>query len=172
MNNTTYARMQADAMNMANNMMTQMVCAEKGIDYNQLMFQAQQMQINNIVAQEQNRQLNQLIKKHYQGDSFFGKIRDAFGGNSTSNMFNPTMCKAFPGFIPQQPMVAPVQPVAHTEDKLIQSIVQHIMQQPAVQEAQETKGVVEPSSDRIQLLEQDMEEMKQMLAQLSQALVK
>lgn len=65
--NNLYGQFQSDIQGAANNMMTQLLCAEKGIDYNQLMQQAQQAHVNGILQAEQQRQVNNLIKSHYQG---------------------------------------------------------------------------------------------------------
>lgn len=93
----------------ANNMMTQMVCEEKGIDYNQLMQQAQQAHLQNILQQEQAKQFEQVIARHYGAqDTFFGKLKTAFSGESNNGFLMPPMApqqmSPFGGMEPAQPM--------------------------------------------------------------------
>ena len=154
MNNTVYGQMQMDVMNTANNMVIQQVCADKGIDYNQVMYHAQQQHLNNIMMNAQHRMMMKEVKRHYQGDTFMGKVRDLFGGNDSANMMNPMM---FPGFIPQQPMMQP----------MYQPQPQPVASMPAVEVPLST-----PETARIDAMEKEMSDIKQMLAELANQLSK
>ena len=157
-----------DVMNTANNMVIQQVCAEKGIDYNQLMFHAQQQHINNIMVGAQQRMIMKEVKRHYQGDTFMGKVRDWFGGNNSADMMNPVMNPMmFPGFIPQQPMMQPAQPMH--QQPMQQPMVPPTAPMPTVGEIPFS---VPTDTSRIESVEKDVQELKAMLASLTEALAK
>lgn len=171
MNNTVYGQMQMDVMNTANNMVIQQVCAEKGIDYNQLMMCAQQQHINGIMAQAQQRMIMKEVKRHYQGDSWTSKVRDFFGGNSSADMMNPMM---FPGFMPQQPMVQPMQPM-YQQPMMQQPMYQQPMQQAMVPPTAPAAGEIPLSNpadnnERMDMLEADVKRLNVFLEQLAQRL--
>ncbi|MEX3713523.1 hypothetical protein ABFV99_14060 [Cytobacillus horneckiae] len=149
---------QGDVINTANNMMTQMMCAEKGIDYNQLIHQAQQSHINNILHAEQQRQINNLVKRHYQGQQggFMAKLRDAFSSEPQFSAFAPGM-------------PTPTMPVP-------QPMTQPAYQAPAMtpaQSAQFTGGheyeavPIGEDDNRLEQLEQQMKDMQLMLQSLA-----
>lgn len=75
-------KFQQEAFAQANNMITKMLCEEKGIDYNSLMQQAQVSQFEAILEQQELRQIDATVRAHYQGEdnSFFGKFRTALTG--------------------------------------------------------------------------------------------
>ena len=100
--NHYYNQMADDINAVANTMVTQMICAEKGIDYNQLMQTAQQAHINNLIEQERQKQIHQLMRNHYQGrdNTFFGKLKNAFGGTDYSLLTNQNPIMPAPGAHP------------------------------------------------------------------------
>jgi hypothetical protein len=97
-----YERYQKDVANTASQLVTQAVCAERGLDYNQVLHAAQQSHINGIWQQEQNRQFNQLLTRHYGGNTFFGKLKDVFS-TEPANAFFP-MNTGFPMGAPMMPL--------------------------------------------------------------------
>lgn len=122
MNTNTQAmmRFQNDVQGMANAMITQAYCAEKGIDYNQIILQAQAAQVQQIMQQEQMRQTQQVIANHYgastQSNGLFGKIKDVF---STPNTQPAPNLFAMQGMA--QPMMQPMtQPMmgAQPQDRV------------------------------------------------------
>lgn len=158
MNNTVYGQMQMDVMNTANNMVIQQVCAEKGIDYAQLMAQAQQQHINNIMMSAQQRMIMKEVKRHYQGDTFMGKVRDLFGGNNSAEMM-------FPGFMPQQ-TVMPMYPM---QPQMVQQpMVQPTAPMPAVAEI--PLSTPNNTDARMSALEEDVKKINGFLEQLAQRL--
>ena len=88
------AQLQNDIAGAASGMMTQMLCAERGIDYNNLLQAAQQTHMQGILQAEQQRQMQTLVKRHYQGESFIGKIASAFG-NAETNLLMPVPAPQF-----------------------------------------------------------------------------
>lgn len=154
-----YTQFQSDVSGQANNMMTQLICAEKGIDYNQLMYAAQQSQLNSIMQAEQQRQMNNLVKRHYQGNSgsIVSKIKDVFAPD-TPNMFMPMAP------MPMQPMVQnPMLPQAGFTPQQVSSYLV----------AQPQEPVEIPLEDnRVQQLEKDMADLKTMIQSLASAVSK
>lgn len=147
---------QSDITNTANNMMTQMMCAEKGIDYNQLMQQAQQAHINSILQAEQQRQINNLVKRHYQGSGFLSKVKEAFNTGTQMNMINT-------GFVmPMTPVQPQYQAPTMTQEQSNQFV--HA-QQPRYESVP-----VGDDDNRINQLEQQMSDMQQMLQSIAGSL--
>lgn len=103
--NNHFVRYQNDVNNTASNLVTQMVCAERGLDYNQVVRMAEQAHINGIFQQEQRSQFNQMLNRHYGGGGIVSKIKDVFTGGS--NNFFPMMgtpnmpMSPMPAFMPQ-----------------------------------------------------------------------
>lgn len=156
--NQYQTRYQTDLAGVANNMMTQMICKEKGIDYTQLMMMAQQQHISNIVASEQQRQLDNIIKRHYQGNSgsFFAKLRDAFTPEPNMGMVG------FPS--PTIPLPTPVIHQAQSPADVANLFAQPINPAPI--------PFANDDNARINNLEKDMAELKNMIAGLAGALQK
>lgn len=103
-----------DVNNLANNMITQMVCAEKGIDFNQVVEMAQNQLVNNILEQERQRQINALINNHYQGgNSFIGRLKNAFGAPNYSLVG---------GHTPMMPMQQFAPPVQNNQQDLMNAL--------------------------------------------------
>ncbi|MEK1829107.1 hypothetical protein AAAC51_08110 [Priestia megaterium] len=154
--NTLYQQMQQDVMGTANNMMTQMVCQEKGIDYNQLMYQAQQQHLNNIMQAEQQRQMMQVVKRHYQGNggSFISKIKDVFSPEPTTP-FMP-MPNMFPG------QSQPTQPTYVHQTQ--------VPMQPQQMSPQETATMMYDQLNRVDAMEQKLNGMEHLLGNIAQAL--
>jgi len=147
--------MQQDIAVTANNLMTQMICTEKGIDHNQLMQSAQQIHLQGILQAEQNRQIAQVVKRHYQGNSgsFISKIKDAFAPDNT----NPFM-----------PMGMPMQqPMMNQQVQSPQQVSQLFNPQPV-----EVPLEDDTTSKRLDNLESKMNNMEAMLAQIAQAVQK
>lgn len=161
--NNLYGQMQQDIASTANNLMTQMLCAEKGIDHNQLMQSAQQIHLQSILQAEQNRQIAQVVKRHYQGNSgsFISKIRDAFAPDPVSPFMPMPMSMGMPV---QQPMMnqQPAQPVQSPEQ-----VSQLFNPQPV-----EVPLEDDTTSKRLDNLESKMNNMEAMLAQIAQAVQK
>ncbi|PFK99966.1 hypothetical protein COJ01_18145 [Priestia megaterium] len=158
--NNLYGQMQQDIASTANNLMTQMLCTEKGIDYTQLMQTAQQAHLQSIMQAEQNRQIAQVVKRHYQGNSgsFISKIRDAFAPDPVNPFMPMTM-----GMPMQQPMMAqPAQQVQSPEQ-----VSQLFNPQPV-----EVPLEDDTTSKRLDNLENKMNNMEAMLAQIAQAVQK
>ncbi|MDA1616366.1 hypothetical protein PDK03_07115 [Bacillus cereus group sp. TH204-1LC] len=154
--NNLYGQFQSDVQGAANNMMTQLLCAEKGIDYNQLMQQAQMAHVNGILQAEQQRQMANLVKRHYQGNSgsIVSKIKDMFVSEPAPNMFMP-----MPGM---QPMVQnPMQPQQGMTPQQVSSFL--VPPQPT------TAEIPLEDNSRIETLEKNMEQMMQMMNQLMSA---
>lgn len=108
--NKSFNQFQQDVSGTASNLMTQMLCAERGLDYNQLQYMAQQSHLNGILQAEQQRQMNQVINRHYQGDSFVNKVRDVFGGKQT-NFLAPQPMQGMPMAQPvMQPQIGTPNP--------------------------------------------------------------
>ncbi|MES9681854.1 hypothetical protein ABWK22_02815 [Gottfriedia acidiceleris] len=154
---------QQDVMGTANTMMTQLLCAEKGIDFNQVVQAAQQQHAQSILMAEQQRQMNNLIKRHYQNNSgsIISKIKDVIAPDNNMSMFMPMPM--------QQPMFNPMQPQQQQLGFTPQQASSY-MNQPQPQH----QPVVEiPLEDnRVATLEKDMASMKEMLTQLTAALNK
>jgi hypothetical protein len=158
--NNLYNQYQTDVTGAANNMMTQLICAEKGIDYNQLMYAAQQSHLNGIMQAEQQRQMQNLVKRHYQGNSgsIMSKIKDVFAPD-TPNMMMPMM--PMPGM---QPMVQnPMLPQAGLTPQQVSS---YMVTQP--QPATE----IPFEDNRVEVLEKEMASIKEMLTTLTNTLQK
>lgn len=148
---------QNDVANAANGMMTQLLCAEKGIDYNALMAQAQQTQLNNILMAEQQRQMNQLVQRHYGNTgSFVSKVKEVFAP-AQMNMLAPMPImnqNILPA--PQQGLQNPMNP---------QQVSQFLVGQPApVAPPQYATPVNE--SERVDGLASEVSELKNMIGQL------
>lgn len=131
MSNNTMNQFQNDVQMMANNLMTQAMCAEKGIDYAQLMQTAQMAHLQGILQQEEQRRIMQVVANHYgvqNTTGIFGKIKQAVMGtdnqpqpmpmmmNPMMGMMNPMMGMGNPmmgnPMVQPMPQVVPVQPVA------------------------------------------------------------
>lgn len=161
--NNVYGQFQSDVSSVANNMMTQLICSEKGIDYNQLMQQAQQAHLQGILQAEQQRQIESAIKRHYTGQQqqgIIGKLKSAFSPEpSMGLMGNP--------FVPPQ---APM-PVAPTNVQQPHDLASQLMNMPSPQPvAQPTAQEVPLDDNRINQLENDMTQIKQMMGSLVQAM--
>ncbi|HDR4737033.1 TPA: hypothetical protein QCR36_004087 [Bacillus cereus] len=159
--NNLYGQFQSDVQGAANNMMTQLLCAEKGIDYNQLMQQAQMAHVNGILQAEQQRQMANLVKRHYQGNSgsIVSKIKDMFVSEPAPNMFMPMA--PMPGM---QPMVQnPMQPQQGMTPQQVSSFLVPPTQ-PAVEE------IPLEDNSRIEKLEKNMEQMMQQMTQFMMAM--
>ncbi len=156
--NNLYGQFQSDVQGAANNMMTQILCAEKGIDYNQLMQQAQLAHVNGILQAEQQRQMQNLVKRHYQGNSgsIVSKIKDMFVPEPAPNMFMPMA--PMPGMQPM--MQNPMQPQQGMTPQQASSFLVPPTQ-PTVEE------IPLEDNSRVENLEKDMATIKQMLAQLT-----
>lgn len=154
MKNNFYTQMQMDVMNTANNMVIQQLCAERGVDYNQMLAKAQKEHMNKILLAEQQRQMEKIVKRHYQQDSgFLSKVRDAFA-DDTPNMFMPMM---------NMNMSMPVQPQ------------QPVAPFPAQDEMMGFFPEAPAKSDtesRIDALENKMSEVTDMLTQITNLLKK
>lgn len=163
-----YNQFQSDVSSIANNMMTQLVCAEKGIDYNQLMQSAHQAHLQGILQKEQERQLQAAIKRHYNGGTqgIVGKIKEVFSPEPTVN-----------------PLLNPFMPSATSASPFSQSPVsQNLIQQPSFPAPQQVASQLissspehreiplDPSNERVAKLEDEMGQIKQMIAQLGQAM--
>lgn len=148
---------QQDVTNLANGMVTQMLCMEKGIDYNQLMLLAQQQHINNIMAMEQQRQINNVIKRHYQGgnNGIFSKLREAFSPEPAMPMFtNPMMGTPYP----QPGMPTQAMPV-YNPTQIANAFME---KEPALP--------IQEEEDRVNKLEKDVSDLKQLITSLAQSL--
>lgn len=157
--NNLYTQYQSDVTGAANNMMTQLICAEKGIDYNQLMYSAQQVHLNGILQAEQQRQMANLVKRHYQGNSgsIVSKIKDVFAPDPAPNMFMPMA--PMPGM---QPMIQnPALPQAGLTPQQVSSFM---VSQP------EPVVEIPLEDDRVGQLEKEMASIKDMLATLTNTL--
>ena len=153
MKNNFYTQMQMDVMNTANNIVIQQMCAEKGIEYNQMLMQAQQEHLNKILMAEQQRQMEKIVKRHYQSNSgsFFAKMRDAFT-EETPSLVMPMTGLPTMG-VPMQPMV----------------------NQPTQIEAQMFVSEIPLKSEteaRIDALENKMDEVTNMLSEITNLLKK
>ena len=159
MKNNFYTQMQMDVMNTANNMVVQQLCAEKGIDYNQMLMQAQQEHMQRILMLEQQRQMEKIVKRHYQQGSgnIFSKVRDAFT-DDTPNMFMPMMNMNMG--MPMQPQ----QPVMQQE----------VAPFPAQDEMMGffPEAPKSNTESRIDVLEDKMDKVHEMLGQLTEMLKK
>lgn len=165
--NNVYNQFQSDVSSVANNMMTQLICQEKGIDYNQLMQQAQNAHLQGIMQAEQQRMMEAAIKRHYTGgqqQGIIGKLKNAFAPDPGMGLIgNPFMP-------PQAPMpvtpVSPQQPHQLANQLLTMPSPQPVMQ-PTVQEVPLSSGA---GDDRINQLENDMNQLKQMITGLVQTM--
>lgn len=113
MNTNTMMQFQNDVQMMANNLMTQAMCAEKGIDYNQLMQTAQMAHLQGILQQEEQRRIMKVVANHYgtqETTGFLGKIKQAvLGAEQSAPAVNPFMQQMMmQSMMPQT--VQPVQP--------------------------------------------------------------
>lgn len=159
--NNLYNQYQADVTGAANNMMTRMLCAEKGIDYDQLMVAAQQQHLNGIMHAEQQRQMQNLVKRHYQGNSgsIMSKIKDAFSPD-TPNMMMPMM--PMPGM---QPVVqTPTLPQPGLSPQQVSSYM--------VAQPQPVAEIPLEDNTRVETLEREMASIKEMLNNLTVAMQK
>lgn len=159
--NNLYGQFQSDVQGAANNMMTQLLCAEKGIDYNQLMQQAQMAHVNGILQAEQQRQMQNLVKRHYQGNSgsIVSKIKDMFVSEPAPNMFMPMA--PMPGMQPM--MQNPMQPQQGMTPQQVSSFLVP-QTQPAVEE------IPLEDNSRIEALEKNVEQMMQQMTQFMMAM--
>ena len=155
MNQQTFAKFQSDIQNMANNIMTQAICAEKGINYNQLLQAAQAAQLQAILQQDEQRRVNQVIANHYgaqETTGFFGKIKKAVSGVEQP-LSTPMPLMVNNPFVNQMMQ----QPATTTPNGMVmQPVVQ-----PATQPVQDT---------RVAKLEQEMNEIKDLLTVMAQSL--
>lgn len=159
--NNLYGQMQQDIASTANNLMTQMLCTEKGIDYTQLMQTAQQAHLQSIMQAEQNRQIAQVVKRHYQGNSgsFISKIRDAFAPEPVNPFMQMPMTMGMP--MPQP--VMPQQPPVQSPEQVSQLFNPQPVEVPLEDDT---------TSQRLDNLESKMNNMEAMLAQIAQAVQK
>lgn len=69
---------QQEVSNTAQDMITRLYCEERGINYNDVMHQAHQAKLQEIMFQSQMHQQERMIKQHYQRNSgsLMSKIRD------------------------------------------------------------------------------------------------
>ncbi|MFE4029196.1 hypothetical protein ACFX4N_23865 [Priestia sp. YIM B13551] len=151
--NNLYQQMQQDIANTANNLMTQMICADKGIDINQLYANAQQAHLQSIMQAEQQRQMNQAVKRYYQGNSgsFFSKLRDAFAPEPAT--------MGMPGLMPQPMMGMPMQPMP-TQEPMIQP-----------QSPQDVAQLLQQNNnERMDKIEEKVNGMEQLLTTIATAL--
>lgn len=157
MTNNFYTQMQMDVMNTANHMVVQQLCAEKGIDYNQMLMKAQQEHLNKILMAEQQRQMEKIVKRHYQQDTgFFSKVREVFT-DDTPNMFMPMMNMGMP-MQPQQPVMQEQPAYFPAQDEMPEFA-------PEIPLKSETEA-------RIDVLEDKMDKVHEMLGQLTDMLKK
>ena len=161
MNQQAMTRLQSDVQTMANNMMTQAICAEKGINYNQLLQTAQVAQLQNILHQDEQRKIAQVVANHYgtqNANGFFAKIKKALAGEEQ-----------------QQAMPFMLNPMV--QQQMVQPMVQPMLQQPVmpVQTGMVMQPVVQPvtqpvQDNRVAKLEQEMGELKELLTVMAQSL--
>lgn len=151
-----YQQYQSDVTGVANNLITQMVCADKGIDYNQLMATAQQAHLQNIMVQEQQRQFDLAVKRYYNGNNqgLLGKMKDLLVGDSSSVISNP--------FTPMNPMQPTIAPPSVLQPNMLANQLLSIA----------TPIPAGADDDRFKSLETDVDSIKSMITQLSQALIK
>lgn len=190
-----YNQFQSDVTSVANNMMTQLVCAEKGIDYNLLMQTAQQAHLQGIVQQEQTRAMEQALKRHYQGNQpqgIIGRIKEAISPEPASNPFMNPFMPAMPqmGMNPMAAM-APMNPVAPMSqmNAMNPMAAMNPMPNPSFQQgttfpspeqlanqlatpqpANEPIVPVGNDVNRVAMLEQEMAQLKEMIMSLGQVM--
>ncbi|UOE58109.1 hypothetical protein [Cytobacillus oceanisediminis] len=158
-----YNQFQNDVTNTASQLMTQLMCAERGIDYNTLLTSAHQAHLQGILAQEQARQVNQIVSRHYNQNSgsLIGRLKEAISPTPSVNV-------GFPGApMPMSPMgmtamnqVAAPQPFANVVNPPVQ-----YYQAPVQQQVPYTE-----EHSRIGLIERDMNDLKMMIAGLANSL--
>lgn len=130
-----FNQFQNDVSGTASAIVTQMICAERGINYADVQAMAQQAHVNGILQAEQQRQMNQVINRHYQGGSLIAKVRDVFGAQPSNFLVPQPQGMGMPMAQPvlQQP-VANINPYGMQTGYAPQQVAQHISQ-PQFQQA-------------------------------------
>lgn len=154
MNNNTFMKFQADVQNMASTMMTQAMCAEKGIDYNQLMQSAQVAHLQSILQQEEQRRMMKIVANHYGTQNttgILGKIKQAVMGT-------------------EEPQV---MPMGMMNNPFMQGMIPPV--NPALPTAQDTPSVdprVERLEQEVSGIKEDVAEIKGLLGSLASSLAR
>ena len=164
--NNLHAQFQNNVNTQANNLMTQMLCAEKGIDYNQLMQMAQQQHLQGIMQQEQMRAMEKAVARHYQGGQptgLIGKLKEAFAPEQSSGFLSAMPMNQMMGMgVP-----APQQGMNPLQLGNILAQQQQFIPQPAVQQAPPA-----PQPDpRLDSLAKDVQDLKTALQGIVSAFV-
>lgn len=161
MNNNIYNQFQQNVAGMANTMMTQIACAEKGIDYNAFMQNAQQAHLQSIMQQEQARVMENMVKRHYGGNQgLFGKIKEVFAGDQSAGLFSMGAGMGLGVSGVQQPLM----PVMNTSPA---SIANMLVGQPSLPQQPQSL----PFEDtRINTLEQELSSLKDVMVTLVNSL--
>lgn len=155
--NNHYQRYQNDVANTATQLVAQAVCVEKGLDYNQVLQTAQQAHINGILQQEQARQFQQVLTRYYGGNTFFGRLKEAFSAQPSPMM--GMMSMGMPMGLPMAP-VFPATPAP--------APVAPPMASP-VDPAQVASLLVKPApAPETAQMQKDIEDLKQLVSALVQ----
>lgn len=136
MNNNTFMKFQADVQSMANTMVTQAMCAEKGIDYNQLMQAAQMAHLQGILQQEEQKRIMKVVANHYGTQNttgLLGRIKQAVVGEapqpmSMNNPFMQAMVQSMAQPTPAYPAnpVFPTAPATPQVDPRVEQLEQEV----------------------------------------------
>jgi hypothetical protein len=156
-----YARYQNDVANTASQLVTQALCAERGLDYNQVMQAAQQAHINGIFQQEQMRQFSQMLTRHYGGNTFFGKLKE---------LVSPSSGSFFPMGAPMgSPLGMPMMPMSPVPAMMPQVQGIPAPMSPAHVASVVSQQVTAPSPDTAQL-QKEVDDLKQLLVSMQQVM--
>jgi hypothetical protein len=156
-----YSQFQQSVEGVANSMLTQLVCQEKGISYSGLLQAAQQTHLQQIIQAEQMKQVEKMVNRHYNGGGtgLFGKIKEVFAPEQSTGMFGMGMMGANPMMV-QQPMNP-------------QSLASMLIQQPAMPQVPaipESPQAIPFEDNRVDTMEKDIADMKQMILNLANAM--